>query len=413
MTRKTTLLICLAILLAAVAFTVLVFLTEPTATRTGATRETAMLVEVTDAERGSYRPTIVALGAVEPAHDIILTPQVSGEVVRLGPAFTPGGFVAKGELLLQIETADYRNRLQQARSDLHQAEADLAVEMGRQTVALKDYQLLEKSLSPEDKTLLLREPQLNAARARVEAADAAVAQAELNLHRTTITAPFDAHVLRRGANPGSRVAPGEDLGRLVGLDTYWVIATVPVAQLRWLTVPANPGERGSPVRVRDPGAWPGNTWREGYVTGLVGALEPQTRMARVVVAVPDPLARDDGNRERPRLIIGAYVEAHIEARELDGVIRLDRDHLRADDTVWIMDGDSLRIRAVDIVFRDARYAYLHDGLNTGERIVTTNLSTVVDGAPLRLAGNETAQRSDSLALRESAPDPLPETGGRP
>jgi hypothetical protein len=43
---------------------------------------------------------------------------------------------------------------------------------------------------------------------------------------------------------------------------------------------------------------------------------------------------------------------------------------------------------VSIVFRDAQYAYIESGLKDGARVVTTNLSTVSDGAPLRLEGSE-------------------------
>ncbi|NIR48297.1 efflux transporter periplasmic adaptor subunit, partial [candidate division KSB1 bacterium] len=50
---KKTLLICGIILIAGAALTTLIFFTEPTATRVGATKETAMLVDVTDIERGT------------------------------------------------------------------------------------------------------------------------------------------------------------------------------------------------------------------------------------------------------------------------------------------------------------------------------------------------------------------------
>lgn len=49
-----------------------------------------------------------------------------------------------------------------------------------------------------------------------------------------------------------------------------------------------------------------------------------------------------------------------------------------------MKEEKLRIREVNIVLNDAQYAYIADGLEHGEQVVTTNLSTVTDGAPLRL-----------------------------
>lgn len=117
---------------------------------------------------------------------------------------------------------------------------------------------------------------------------------------------------------------------------------------------------------------------------LIGALEEQTRLARVLVAVPDPHALQGGNSDLPALMIGSFVETEIKAEELDNVIRLNRDYIRQNDTVWVMEDEKLRIREVDIVVRDARYAYIRSGLDEHDKVVTTNLSTVSDGAPLRL-----------------------------
>jgi multidrug efflux pump subunit AcrA (membrane-fusion protein) len=192
---KTTLLICIAILLLTVGAITAINLTEPTAQRTTATRKTAMLVEVVNVEAGTFRPRIVAMGVVRPEQEIELSPRVSGEILSLSETFTPGGFVEAGEVLLTIDPADYEANLLERESALHQAEADLQMELGRQDVAKKDYELLDRELSPDNRALVLREPQLNAARARIEAAMAAVRRAELDLERTQVRAPFDAHII--------------------------------------------------------------------------------------------------------------------------------------------------------------------------------------------------------------------------
>ncbi len=383
MSTRKTLLICLLILIVGGGTTAVIFMTEPTAERSGAVRETAMLVEVTGVERGTFTPTIQAMGTVEPSQDINLSPRVSGEIRRVSPNFTPGGYVRKGEMLLELDPADYENALAQRQSALSQAIADLNIEQGRQNVARQDFELLGDTLNLENRSLVLREPQLDAARARVESARAAVQQAELDLERTTIRAPFDAHVLTRNANVGSQVALGENLGRLVGLDTYWVVATVPQSQIRWLTFP-NSGAPPSTVRVRNNSAWGAGEYRTGTLHQLVGALEDQTRLVRVIVDIDDPMGYRAPNDSLPPLMIGSFVEAHIQAKPLENVIRLDRDYVRNDDRVWVMEDSVLSIQDVDIAFRDAEYAYISRGLQADARVVTTNLATVVDGAPLRL-----------------------------
>lgn len=383
MSTRKTLLICLLILLVGGGTTAAIFMTEPTAERSGAVRETAMLVEVKGVERGTFTPTIQAMGTVEPSQDINLSPRVGGEILRVSDAFTPGGFARKGEVLLQLDPADYENALAQRKSALSQAEADLNIELGRQSVARQDFELLGDTIALENRSLVLREPQLDAARSNVAAARAAVGQAELELARATIRAPFDAHILTRNANVGSQVAAGENLGRLVGLDTYWVVATVPQAQLRWLSFAAD-GATPSRVVVRNRTAWAEDEYRTGTLHRLVGALEDQTRLARVIVNVSDPLSYRPDNAGAPPLMIGSFLEANIEAKEIPDAIRLERDYVRSNNTVWVMDEGVLRIRDVDIAFQDADYAYITDGLEADARVVITNLSTVVDGAPLRL-----------------------------
>ncbi|WPP50847.1 efflux RND transporter periplasmic adaptor subunit [Catalinimonas niigatensis] len=393
--KKKKLLICLVILVVGGAITSLIFLTEPTASRTGATKETAMLVEVTEVERGTFQPTIVATGTVQPSKEIILSARVSGEVNDRYPEFTPGGFVRKGEPLLQIDPADYRNTLELRKSDLQQAVSALNIEMGRQDVAQKGYQLVDESLPGMNTDLVLREPQLNAVKASVQAARAAVNQAELNLQRTRIKAPFDAHILSRNVNEGSQVAVGDNLGRLVGMDEYWVVVNVPLSSLRWLSFSDSDEQKGSMVRVRDRKAWGEGEYRTGYLYKMIGALENQTRLARVLVSVPDPLSYR--NDSLPVLMINGFVEAHIQAEEIEDVIRLSRDYVRDDETVWVMEDEKLQIREVDIVFSDAKYAYLRSGLHDGDQIVMTNLATVSEGASLRLEGDDSETEQDSLS----------------
>lgn len=375
------------VIVAAGAITATTFMTEPTAQRERASKRTAMLVDVMEVQRGSYRPVVVATGTVSPERDIELRPRVNGAVVYRAPGLTPGGFVAKGDVLVRLDSADYHNALAQRRSDLRQAQTDLELERGRGDVARKGFELVEEELATDKQSLVLREPQLSAATERVEAAKAMVAQAELDLKRTTIRAPFDAHVLRRDVDVGSQVSPNDSLARLVGLDAYWVTATVPLAKLRLLSFPDEQGGGGTIAEIRHRAAWPDGATRTGSLHTLVGALEDKTRLARVIVRVEDPLARkpETGN-DAPQLMIGSFVEVRMPGSELRDVVRLDRRYLRKQDTVWVMEDDTLRIREVRVAVLDADYAYIASGLDVGDRVVTTNLATVTDGAKLRLGG---------------------------
>ena len=400
MSGRKTVYISALILLGAAMVTLLIFKTEPKARRGGAVKETAMLVDVVPPESGDFHPVLTATGVVKPSRQVRLEPLVRGTVVYVSQNFIPGGFLKKGETLLKIDPADYRNILDQKKSELHQALSDLSLEMGRQNVARKDYQLLAETLAEENRSLILREPQLNAVKARVESARAGVNQAELDLQRTVITAPFESHILSRNVNTGSQVSPGDSIGDLVGIDTYWVETTVPISKLRWLEFPGEGAEKGSEVILRHRTAWESGQQRSGSLFKLIGALEAGTRLARALVVVKDPLNRSARERGIPELILGSFVETRIRGREIRNILRLKREYIRKGDTLWVYMDGKLDIRNVKILLKDQTYAYIGAGLKPEELVVTTNLSTVVQGAGLRVERGKTG----AGMLPEGGPD---------
>jgi len=216
-------------------------------------------------------------------------------------------------------------------------------------------------------------------RAEVSAAEAAVQRAKLELQRTSVHAPFDAQILRRSVNVGSQVAPGQELARLVGIEEYWIMASVPVRSLNWIEFPETDGQ-GSAVTLQNPGTWPAGTRRRGQVSRLIGTLDQQSRLARVLITVADPLAQ---KIDAPPLILDSLIETQIEGRPIENVVRVSREYVREGDTIWVMQENKLAIRNVDIVFRDAEYAYVRQGLEDGDEVVTTTLATVAEGIGLR------------------------------
>jgi RND family efflux transporter MFP subunit len=386
MNKKKTIIISFIILGLAALVVVIVFLTEPTAKRESATRETAMLVNVVSVERGNYRPVIKTTGTVEPVREVVLSPRVSGEVVRRTDVFNPGEAVKAGTFLLQIDDADYRIALELRKSDLEEARANLNIEKGRQAVARRDFEQSESDLSEESKALVLRMPQLQTAEAALKAAESAVNQAQLDLQRTSITAPFDALILSRNIDAGSQVARGDVLGRMVGTEEYWVVATVPQSRLTWLSFREEQSKnQGAEVMISNPNAWGADEYRQGTLERMTGELEGKTRLVKVLISVSDPLGIENSRNEKSALLIGAFVELEIEGKEIEDVVKLNRDYLRNKNTVWVMEDKKLTIKDVEVVLTDANHAYIKSGLLDGDQVVTTNLATVVEDAPLRVA----------------------------
>ncbi len=378
---------------ASAAAIVVINRTEPTAQQINTRRKSSALVETVTVRRGVYAPQLVVLGTVRPAQDIVLSPRVRGQVMSLSQKFAPGGMVRAGDQLLQIDPADFRNAVSIRESELEQAQAALAIEEGRQSLAKKELALLGDSIDELNRALVLREPQYASIKSRVSAAMAAVERAKLDLERTRIVAPFDAQILRRSANVGSQVGPGDDLGQLVGVDEYWVMAAVPVRSLRWVQFPSEEAE-GSMVTLRNPDVWGRDVEREARVTRMIGALDEQTRLARVLVSVPDPLGTSTNT---PSLILDTLIEVRIHGKPIEDVVLLDRSYLHDGNTVWVMKDAKLQIRETDVVFQDAQHAYIRDGLESGDEVVTTTLATVAEGIGLRKIGEASELSLDTAA----------------
>jgi RND family efflux transporter MFP subunit len=385
------------VVVATVAVSVpLIFLTEPEAERETAVRQTEALVSLAQPEFGSFTPAFSATGVVRPASQTMLTPRVSGQLVELDPAFEPGSYVQAGDVLARLDARDYEIALAQAQAALQQAEADLVLEQGRAAQAEADLRGIERDLPEARRRLVLREPQQETALAAVRNAQAEVAMAELELERTVIRAPYDAHVLSRDVDVGTQLASGQVLGRLVGLENYWAEISVPLALVDSIRI-GDDSQAGSRVSLRHDTAWAPGVVREGEVIRLVGELNPQTRMATLLVEVPDPHARSEDMQGQSRLIVGGFVTASIEGKPLENVYRVPRELVRKDNTLWLMREKRLLIHPVDVIFEDDDFAYFRDDeLRRDERIVTTNLATVEDG--LRLRTEEAAaagERADS------------------
>jgi RND family efflux transporter MFP subunit len=346
----------------------------------------ARLVEVKPVEFGPQRIVLRAMGEVRPARQVQIAAQVSGRVSEVSDSFEPGAFVKAGDLLLNIEDEDFQLALIQREAALELARRDLMLERGQGVVAAKEAEWSGIPPETEAGQLIRREPQIRAAEAAVESAEAALAQAKLNLERTEIRAPFDAVVLSKTADVGTYLNGAAVIAVLAGTDRAWIEAALPADVLGWLNIPKTEGESGSPVKVSIVGAGE----REGRVLRRLSDIETQGRLARVLVEVLDPLARDG---KADPLLWGAYATLELEGRPLENAAAIPRRYVHGINDVYVMDDNKrLALRKAEIVFRGRDHVYVAGGLEAGEKLITTDLPVAVEGMALRTAADVPAER---------------------
>ena len=350
-----------------------------------------------------YQIIVTAMGTVIPAREVVLKSRVSGEIVEIHPEFTEGGFLKKDTRILQIDPQDYELALARKRSTVTDAEYALKLELGHQVVAKREWELLNQGKAALDmeKELALRQPHLDKVRADLSAAEAELKAAMLDLERTHITLPFNAMVRSKSVDRGSQVTPQEPLAELVGTDAYRVQASLPVDRLEWIDVPVQTGDHGSKARI----IYGRGNECSGKVIRLLGDLAAEGRMARILVEVADPLGLNASNRNRTPLLIGEYVRVKIIGRKLDNVFQIPRTALKDNSNIWIVgENQTLEIRKVRPVWRDADVVLLQDGLKPGERLIVSDLPAPVEGMTVRVEPLKSEMKSDQPVKEKAAKD---------
>ena len=179
-------------------------------------------VEVGRVESMNLQDEVQAVGSLRSRQGVMLRPEVSGRIARLG--FEDGQRVRRGQLLVQLDDALQRAQLQQA-----QAQASIA-----STNLQRNRELFAQSF--------VSQSAVDQTAANLQVAQAQVALAQAQLARMRITAPFDGLAGIRSVNVGDYVRDGADLVGIEDVSAMTVDFRLPETALARLKV-------GLPVEV--------------------------------------------------------------------------------------------------------------------------------------------------------------------
>jgi multidrug efflux pump subunit AcrA (membrane-fusion protein) len=247
------------------------------------------------------------------------------------------------------------------------------LEQGRQDIAAREWNLLAPADggSTMDRELALRAPQRAAAEARVAAAEARVKQAQINLDRTTIKAPFDATILSRHANIGDQATPQMVLAELANTGICHIRAALPVSDVKHVKRPTA-GQTGA----RATATWPDGTARTGSVIALLGELDPKGSMAQLLIEVPIEIDAE--------ALYGSYVTIIFDGKELPPAYILPRNALAGAETALLLtSSNTLHMVDVTPLWEDRDMVVSDLDLHAGDKLITSTLSSPVEGMSLR------------------------------
>ena len=327
----------------------------------------------------TVRISIAGQGTVRPRTETKLVPEIAGRVTWVAPSFVTGGFFEEGDVLLRLDRFDYEQAIVSARSQLAQARLRLAQEEAEAEVAQREWDALGRG---DPRELTLRKPQLEDARASVDAADANVERAARDLERADVIAPYAGRVRTKNVDVGQFVTVGTPIASVYSVDVAEVVLALPDEELAYLDLSL--AYRGA-ANVRSPRVVLRTTFAGaryewgGRVVRTESEIDPVSRMVQVIAEVQDPYAAGPDPR-RPPLAVGMYVEAEIEGRAFDDIAVVPRAALRGRNQVLVIDPDNrVHLRDVEILRATTESVFIEGGLSAGELIAVSALDNPTEG----------------------------------
>lgn len=340
-----------------------------------------ILVDVIELQAHPHQIKVYANGTVQPEQEIELVPEVSGKVSWISPLFVSGGFFKKGDLLIKIEADDYQLVLEKARADIARAEVSLATERERARVATDEWNRVDIPDKGQPGPLVTREIQMRQEQANLGAAKANLRQAELNLKRTELRAPFNGRIRQEQVGLGQYLRAGSSIATFAGTDRAEIHVPLTMEKLQWLSIPRNRQQSGAQAAIYLPEE--DQSYWHGELTRSLGEIDPNSRMATVVVTVQNPYQLDN-SAQHPVLPNGQFVEIEFTGKKLGEVISIPRKALHSGNQVWVVDNNNrLKLRTVEILRREKEQILLKNGVTAGEKLILTNISGAAEGVLLR------------------------------
>jgi RND family efflux transporter MFP subunit len=304
-------------------------------------------------------------------------------------------FFRQGDTLIRLDDQNYRAAVSRAEASVATGRSLLEQERGQADVAQREWDRMTEAEQTRvrAKDLYLRKPQLEEAIARLVSAEADLTQAQTDLGKTTIFAPYDGLVSSKNTDIGQYVTTGASIAETFAVDYAEVRLPIPETKIAFLDLPTPTGNfnnangltNAADVDLISRIGNQNHQWT-GKLTRTEGVLDTRTRVLFSVVQIEDPYnlySNDSWNSEPLR--IGTYVNAQIQGRLLEDVVVLPRYTLQANNLIWTADAEGrLRPKEVEVLTINGDDVYISGGLENGERVVLTRLENPLNGASVQV-----------------------------
>jgi len=410
--------------------------------------ETGFLVEVLPAKAKDVNMIIETYGTVKARDTLKLVAQVRGQIVDMHPFFEEGNFVPKGTVMMTIDQRTYQLEVDRRKVQIDQTEAEfkrlrqeiqnlkasIKIAKSDADLAQKEFLRLKKLMSKNvvaqtnldqaeqrylasqermqglENQLALTGPLREQLEAKRNMDRVQLRQAELDLERASITAPFDGWVMKKVVEAGQHVNSGQYLGEIYSAGALDVEVQMPVKDLKWLPSDLNP-DKMPEVDIIFSNAESVYIWK-GRVARMKAQIDERTRTLPVVVEVNEHKAAA-GRQSIMALRPGMFVAVKIKGSEIEQAFVLPRYMVHNEDVVYLVNDNRLEIRPVSVLRRYKDSVFIDRGLAEGELLIKSPISSAVNGMPVRYSQESEVrgQRSEDRGRRSEDGGRRSEDGG--
>ena len=330
----------------------------------------ALPVTVLTMQPTTVETSVEAVAQTEGAREVEIRARVGGILMKR--LYEEGATVKAGQALFELDKAPFEVAAAQARAQLAQSKAR-AEQTVREASRLKGL-LAQEAISQREYDTATSDNA--AALAAVQAAQASVRQAELNLSWSTVVAPVSGVTGRAAVSEGNLVSTNGLVTTVVQLNPMWVRFSVSEAELAG----ASPGGRFKPQAVRgvelilpDGSTYP--------VRGKLNFAASQLSPTLGTLQLRGEFANPDGS-----LMPGQFVRARLLTGKRSGVFKVPQNAVVQTDRgaiVMTADADNkVAPRPVKTGQWTGKDWVILDGLKAGDKVIVDNLIKLRPGAPV-------------------------------
>ncbi len=321
---------------------------------------------------------IGAHGELRSIRMVDIAAEVAGTVVEVHPRLQVGEIIEKNELLFALDDRDYR-------TEYESNKARLAILSRDKELTQRELQrvqtLFEKNKVGTRGGVEKAEKSANTAADKLAQVRQAMVRAEINLERCRVTAPFTCRITNKNIEKGQYAARGKIVLGLA--DDSFLELEVPVDSrdaFEWLQFAEGKdgGTTGSeawfsklsPVQCKV--SWTEDSRNQAMaLVNRVSLFDEKTRTVKVVLRI-DSKQFSERSTSFP-LVSGMFCRVEIPGRPLQQVVELPRWAVSFENTVYVIRDDRLETTPVRVVRVQNNNAYVSEGLEPGDMVITTRL----------------------------------------